>query len=184
MIALPSIVDVRLLSALALLSLSAACNQSDAQAKAESSAAATPAVPSDAAAAKSPAAAEVAAAPATGKPKYDEEAFELSLTGPAAVKVGETASYTVTLAAKNGYKVNAEYPVKFKFVADPTVLPQKETLTREDAQVEKTKVQIPAQIVVKQPGAHLIGGKLSFSVCTEERCLIEKRDLALPVTAS
>ena len=32
-------------------------------------------------------------------------------------------------------------------------------------------------------GKHTLSGQLSFSVCTEDKCMIEKRDLALEIEA-
>src|SRR5690606_2749641 len=118
------------------------------------------------------------------QPSYEEEAFSLSMTGPAVAKVGEAVTYTVTLTAKSGFKVNDEYPVKFQFAAANGVAPQKEVIRKEDAQVEKNKVVIPAEVILSTAGEHVVQGKLSFSVCTDDRCLIEKRDLGLSITAS
>lgn len=166
--------------------VSTGCDQSSAQAaRSEESGA----VPSSGPAAPSKAVMRAAPSDApdqqvNAQASYDEDAFTLSMTGPDVAKVGEVITYTVTLSAKNGFKVNDEYPVKFQFAEASGVAPQKEVVRKDDAQVEKSKVVIPAHVVVSKSGKHLIQGKLSFSVCTDDRCLIEKRDLGLSVTAS
>ena len=164
------------------------CDQSSAQAARSEesvSAQAAPAAavkPSEAVQQVAPS--EVAGEQASAQASYDEDAFTLTLTGPELAKVGEVVTVTVTLSAKNGFKVNDEYPVKFQFAETAGVAPQKAVVRKDDAQVEKSKVVIPAQVVFSKSGKHLVQGKLSFSVCTDDRCLIEKRDLELGITAS
>ncbi len=126
--------------------------------------------------------AQPAASP--GKPSYDENAFQLELRGPKAAKVGDTLELTIVLSAKNGYKVNAEYPVKFRFGQLQGLKAEKAVVTKDDAKLEKMKVELPARVTVDQSGELTVKGKLSFSVCTDDQCLIEKRDLALPIDAS
>ena len=170
------------LLAMTLLIAGTGCDHSDAQAAAKSEATdrkSAPASPVEASE-KAPAQAPASAAQAS----YDEDAFSLSLDGPKMAKVGETVAYTIVLSAKNGYKVNQEYPVKFRFAEGGDLTPSKGTVTKEDAKLEKTKIELPAEVVFKKPGAHRVEGRLSFSVCTDDRCLIEKRDLALGIDAT
>ncbi|HXS17840.1 MAG TPA: hypothetical protein VN764_11660 [Polyangiaceae bacterium] len=183
-----SFAHVRCTFALGLLLglASSACNQNDARAAADQPSQQTN--PEQAPAAVKPAAQEqptVDSQPALqSKPSYDEDAFTLTLTGPSAAKVGEPVKLLVTLSAKNGFKVNAEYPVKFRPVTAAGLLWAKETVGKDDGQVEKSKVVLPVELKLSQPGKFELAGKLSFSVCTEDRCLIEKRDLGVSITAS
>ncbi len=41
----------------------------------------------------------------------------------------------------------------------------------------------PPSFYVERPGSYTVGGTLRFSVCDQERCLIEKVELARPVVA-
>lgn len=119
-----------------------------------------------------------------GQASYAEDAFKLSFEAPAEVKAGSSTSLKIVLVAQNGYKVNEEYPTKFKFTPTPGVKPAKETVRKDDAKVAKKGIEMPAVVTVAKPGKVEVSGRLSFSVCTEERCLIEKRDLKLSLNAS
>lgn len=131
-----------------------------------------------------------AAAPAevvgklSGQASYDEDAFSLQLVPPEKVSSGQAALFQVILTAKSGYKVNDEYPIKFQLIETPGVTFEKSIVKKEDAKIEKTRAELPLNVTVQAKGAAEVSGKLSFSVCTEERCLIEKRDLTVKVDAS
>ena len=118
------------------------------------------------------------------KAKYDEEAFQLTIAGPGSGQVGESVEVVIHLQAQSGYKVNQEYPIKFTFDASESVNAEMPVLKKEQGKVVKNEAELRGKVKLGKAGPQVIGGKLSFSVCTEERCLIEKRDLALPITAS
>lgn len=163
---------------LLLALVTSGCNQNDAQAAAH-------APPAEKKVEQAPVAPTAGEQPVVlTKPSYDEDAFTLSLSGPSTAQVGESVKFVVTLSAKNGFKVNEEYPVKFRPVAGAGLAFAKETVGKEDGQVEKSKVVLPIEVKLSQPGKLEVSGKLSFSVCTDDRCLIEKRDLGVTITAS
>lgn len=118
------------------------------------------------------------------KSSYQEDAFNVTLAPPDAVVAGKEALFKVVLEAKGGYKINEEYPLKFTFVDAKDVVPKKATVKKDDAKIEKARAEIPLSVTVKSAGKHDVAGKLSFSVCTDERCLIEKRDLQVSINAS
>jgi hypothetical protein len=118
-----------------------------------------------------------------GQSEYKEAAFTLVISPPKAVKAGAPLEFTIILAAQGEYKVNQEYPIKFQFAEEKGVTPQKKVVSKVDAKVEKAKATMPLLLTIQSPGKHNISGKLSFSVCTDERCLIEKRELKLEVDA-
>ena len=171
---------LRLFSLVALLSN--ACQNAEPDAKAsEGSSASVAAAPS--VAAGSPMA---AGSPEAGTPrgKYDEEAFQLIIEAPSAARVGESVEVVIHLTAQSGYKVNPEYPLKFTFETSDAATAEIPVLKKEQGTVEKGRAELRGKVKLPKAGKQLVGGKLSFSVCTDERCLIEKRDLALPITVS
>jgi hypothetical protein len=127
-----------------------------------------------AAAASAPASPE--AAP-DARESFAEQAFTLSLKGPATAKVGETVTLDVRLEPAGGFKVNEEYPLKFTFSPTEGVAPIKAVVPRADAHVDAKHASLPLQVTLQSAGKREVLGRLAFSVCTEERCLIEKRDL-------
>jgi hypothetical protein len=52
---------------------------------------------------------------------------------------------------------------------------------KDKAKVEHMKATMPVAFVPESAGQHTVSGQLSFSVCTDENCLMEKRDLSLVV---
>lgn len=176
----------RFLTGLFLVSLCSfsfvGCDEPAAQAESHEKLAA-PSSPSVASAEKAAAPPE-APTPVDGKASYKEEAFHLSIEAPGAVVAGKESIFKVILAAQSGYKVNDEYPLKFQFSETEHVRPAKPTVRKEDAKLEKQRAEMPLPVTIESKGKHKVSGKLSFSVCTEERCLIEKRDLTIEVDAT
>jgi hypothetical protein len=126
-----------------------------------------------------------AEAPGTAGPlssSLEETAFRIEFTAQPSVKVGEAFPILLKLAALNGYKVNQEYPLKFaldgaQLAFDPAIL-KKEQLT-----LEPKTAELKGKATATAKGELTLHGKLSFSVCTDERCLIEKREVAVKVNA-
>jgi len=140
-------------------------------------AAAQPASPGASAA---PAEAEPVAA---GAPKFSDTAFELSLEAPkAAVKAGQPGALEVVLVAKAPYHVNDKYPIKLKLKETPGVKYDSPVVTKEAAKVEAMKAVMPVSFTPDAAGKRTVAGQFAFSVCTEDKCLMEKRDLSLDVT--
>lgn len=112
-----------------------------------------------------------------------EETFSLRLEHSGSVSVGKESRAKLVLEAKAGFKVNDQYPIKFQLEESSSLGLSGTVLRRESFSVEKTKASVEVPFTAKQSGEHRLSGRLSFSVCTEERCLIEKRDLSLNIKA-
>ncbi len=108
----------------------------------------------------------------------NDEAFATWLQTDAPLVAGSKSHVEAVLVAKAPYHCNAEYPHKFKLNAAPAGLSYPEDVVR-GMQItpERGVLRIPVQ--AQHAGPVTVSGTLSFSVCTEERCLVEKRDLAL-----
>jgi len=121
------------------------------------------------------------AKPATGKviegAAASSEAFSTWLQAAAPAKAGAPVELEVVLTAKPPYHCNAEYPHKFKLNAAPGLSFPQETVKGMRVTPERSVLSVP--VTATSAGKASISGTLSFSVCTEERCLVEKRDLAL-----
>lgn len=127
---------------------------------------------------------QVAAAPDAGpqgQGSYREEGFVLTLEAPESVDAGKPAEAKVILEAKDPYKVNQEYPIKFALKESSGLTFPSATVGKESVTLEPKKAVLKVALTPKAAGKHELAGRLSFSVCTEERCLIEKRELAVPV---
>lgn len=93
---------------------------------------------------------------------------------------GANASVIAVVNAKPPYKCNAQYP--YKFVLDPPA----SGLTYPSSTVRGMKVDgkratMPIAFVASSAGSHTVGGTLSFSTCTEDKCLVDKAHLTVVV---
>jgi hypothetical protein len=134
-------------------------------------------------AAAAPAAAPAADAPApTGAAKFTDAAFDLTLEAPkASLKAGQAGSVEIVLTAKAPFHVNDKYPIKLKLKETAGVKYENLTIGKDAAKVEAMKAVLPVSFTPDGAGKRTVAGVFSFSVCTEDKCLMEKRDLLLDV---
>ncbi|HEV8244326.1 MAG TPA: hypothetical protein VGP93_01025 [Polyangiaceae bacterium] len=156
---------------------------------AESSVMAQPAQPTQpgqtepAAAVSAPATAE--AQPATaGKPRFAEDNFELVIQSKGAYKAGQAGEAEIVLSAKDPFHVNDKYPYKFKGSEAPGLKLGAPIVTKEAVKLEPKRATMVVAFTPESAGKHTLSGQFSFSVCTDDKCLVEKRDLALEITAN
>jgi hypothetical protein len=132
-------------------------------------------------AAAAAASADSAAAP-TGAAQFTDTAFDLSLEAPKAnVKAGQAGTVEVVLAAKAPFHVNDKYPIKLKLKETPGVKYQNLVVGKEAVKLEPMKAVMPVSFTADAAGKRTVAGQFAFSVCTEDKCLMEKRDLLLDV---
>jgi hypothetical protein len=110
--------------------------------------------------------------------KVSEESFELELKPSGAYKAGEASSFEIVLNAKGPYKVNDEYPYKFQAAQSPGVKYESEVTGKDSVTMEKKKAVMKVNFTPEAAGKARVAGQFKFSVCTDDRCLIEKRDLS------
>jgi pyruvate/2-oxoglutarate dehydrogenase complex dihydrolipoamide acyltransferase (E2) component len=170
-----------------LLATLAGCkNQTPPAAEASASAPAAAAAASAAAApavAATPAAADSAApAAAAAESKYSEAGFDLALQPKGDYASGKAGEAEVVLSAKPPYHVNDKYPYKFKLKEAPGLTFANMIVTKDAVKFEPARATLPVAFT-PSAGKHTLAGQLSFSVCTDDKCMIEKRDLALEIEA-
>jgi pyruvate/2-oxoglutarate dehydrogenase complex dihydrolipoamide acyltransferase (E2) component len=174
-------------TALLFASLSACKNQAPPAAEATAAApapnapaaASAPAVAGDPA----PAAADSAGAPAAAaESKYSEAGFDLVLQPKGDYASGKAGEADVVLSAKPPYHVNDKYPYKFKLKEAPGLTFVSMIVTKDAVKFEPARATVPVAFT-PSVGKHTLSGQLSFSVCTDDKCMIEKRDLALEIEA-
>ena len=125
-----------------------------------------------------------ALAPATPAASHVNEAnFELKFSGKEAYEAGKPGDAIITIDAKPPFHVNDKYPYKFKLKETAGLKFAAPVVGKDAAKVEKMRVTMPVAFTPEAAGKHTLAGVLSFSVCTDDKCLIEKRDLTLDVQA-
>lgn len=125
--------------------------------------------------------AETPAPAANASAKIDEPNFALAFSAKAAYKAGEKGEAEIVLEAKDPFHVNDKYPYKFKLAdVDGVTYPDK-VVSKDHIKLEHKKATMTVAFTPAAAGKKKISGVFHFSVCTEDKCMIEKRDLALDV---
>jgi hypothetical protein len=176
---------------LVLLVLAPACNKEGPKAAEEPRAAIAPAPqeggptrPASAAAppvAAVPPAAEGTPAATQAAAQVSEESFDLRISGSSGYESGKAGEATITLDAKPPFHINDKYPYKFKLKQQAGLKFPSAVVGKDAAKLEKQRMTMAVPFVPESPGKHTLSGVLAFSVCTDDKCLIEKRDLAFDV---
>lgn len=128
-----------------------------------------------------------ARAPATA----EKDLWAVALQVPRA-RPGDPSRATVRIQARAGYHVNTEYPTSFQ--PDPaaaaTLGSKKLMLTERLASTpcaalpgQACDLTFALPFTPPAAGEGVLAGTLAFSVCTADRCLIEKARLSAPVPA-
>jgi hypothetical protein len=141
----------------------------------------TPAVTTTPPAPGSPSAAALAEPAAAGLSHYDEAKFALVAQPSGAYAAGQEGSVEIVLDAKPPFHANQQYPYKFKAKEGAGVKFAQPVVGKDAAKVEQQRVTMRVPFVPDGAGQRTVSGQFAFSVCTEETCLMEKRDLALVV---
>ncbi|HYQ45661.1 MAG TPA: hypothetical protein VER11_26995 [Polyangiaceae bacterium] len=155
---------------------------------AEASAEPTPPPPAPHAAA-APLAAADSAAPAAAAPaaaassKYSEAPFDVEIQAKGAYTSGQPGTVEIVVNAKPPFHANDKYPYKFKINETPGIKYANLIVDKDAVKVEKTRATVSVPLTPESAGKHTVSGKLFFSVCNDDQCLVEKRDLALAIDA-
>jgi hypothetical protein len=136
----------------------------------------SPAAPADTAARPPDAAAEGA-----GSSRYDEAKFDLTAQASGAYSAGKEGTVEIVLNAKAPFHANQQYPYKFKTKEAAGVKFAQPVFGKDAAKLEPSRVTMRVPFTPDGAGQRTVSGQFAFSVCTEETCLMEKRDLALVV---
>lgn len=110
--------------------------------------------------------------------QIDAESFHLRWSSPETVPVGATGRGELVLTAKPPFKCNQEYPFKLKLKA-AGLEPAAAEVTKADMQVTEGRVTAPVVFKTSRANEPWMEATFAFSVCTDDRCLIEHQTLRL-----
>ena len=113
--------------------------------------------------------------------RAEAEAWTVSLSLPAAVKPGAPAVAQVLITARAGHHVNLEYPFSFKpsgsvaatFSGERVALKAGEQRACPGRPAEPCEVVLPIPFTPGSASPRVVG-TVAFSVCSADRCLIER----------
>jgi hypothetical protein len=150
--------------------------QSPAPVAADTKPAALQATGSDATTASPPTAAAQA-----GASRYDEANFTVVARPSGEYAAGKEGAFEIVLDAKPPFHTNQQYPYKFKAKEGPGVKFPQPVVGKDAAKLETQRLTMRVPFTPDGAGQRTVSGQFAFSVCTDETCLMEKRDLAVVV---
>ena len=94
--------------------------------------------------------------------------------------VGKAGQVEIALEGRGEWHVNQEYPIRVDLKAAPGVALMKNELVKDDAkEFSEDKVRFVAAVQPSATGEHEVTCDVSFAMCTEENCILEKRTVAM-----
>ena len=94
--------------------------------------------------------------------------------------VGKAGEVEIALEGRGEWHVNQEYPIRVDLKAAPGVALKKNELVKDDAkEFSEEKVRFLAAVEPSTAGEHEVTCDVSFAMCTEENCILEKRTVAM-----
>lgn len=115
-----------------------------------------------------------------GGSSHSNDSFSLSISAPSPVRAGQTAAASIVLNAKQPYHCNDKYPYKMTLDAPSGGVSYPEAVVR-SMSIGAERSTMSVAFTPSQQGKATVSGTLSFSVCTADKCLIEKRPLSVTV---
>jgi hypothetical protein len=103
------------------------------------------------------------------------------------VRSGEASSVRFSLSAKTPWKVNKEYPTKFLVMkserqsggkTDARLSLSRQTFHKDDFQWSGSDLELKIPMQASGVGVHDLRGKLLFSLCTTEKCVLKSHVMA------
>jgi hypothetical protein len=134
-----------------------------------------------AAASDAPATAPATGSAQAGTSRYDEAKFTVEARPSGNYAAGKEGALEIVLDAKPPFHTNQQYPYKFKAKEAPGVKFAQPVVGKDAAKLEPQRLTMRVPFTPDGAGQRTVSGQFAFSVCTDETCLMEKRDLALVV---
>jgi hypothetical protein len=126
------------------------------------------------------AAANAPAAGATRGPAASNDTYTTWLESVGSYTAGQAGQVRLVLEAKAPYHTNEEYPYKFTF-GSPIGGVSYPTSVVKDMKIAEMTASMTLPIQAAAKGAATVQGTFNFSVCSKDKCLIEKANLTLPI---
>jgi hypothetical protein len=113
--------------------------------------------------------------------KISDAKFDLEIKPKGSYSVGKPGNLEIVLSAKGPYHCNDKYPYKFKLEDSAGVKFANKVVKKDAVKLEHTKATMTVAFTPETAGGKTIAGQFHFSLCSEDKCLIEKRKLAVDI---
>lgn len=116
-------------------------------------------------------------------PRVETGSFVLEVTSPESeLAVGKPGALSIALEGRGEWHVNQEYPIRIDLAADPGAGLQQQSLEKNDAkEFNEEKATFLASLEPVAAGDHEVSCDVSFALCTDENCVLERRTVAMHV---
>ena len=95
-------------------------------------------------------------------------------------RVGKGGQVEIALEGRGDWHVNQEYPIRVALEATPGLtLPKRELVKGDASEFGEEKARFLAAVEPRAKGDHEVKCDVSFAMCTEENCVLEKRTVAM-----
>ena len=122
--------------------------------------------------------------PAAPASEFHEDTFDLALRPVGSYSAGKPGSAEIVLVPKGGYHTNDKYPYKFKTATPSGVAFRAPVFTKDDVTLDEKRATMKLDFTPDSVGEKTVAGQFAFSVCSAEKCLVEKRDLTLKLAVN
>jgi len=120
--------------------------------------------------------------PPVESPKQTGQAFSVWLQSSGKYTAGQQGAVEAVVMPKGEFHCNQEYPYKFVTSSLSTgVTFPKSTYRAEGLSLSPTRAVMRIPFVPQSAGEARVGGTFHFSVCTDQQCVVEKRDVFVTV---
>jgi hypothetical protein len=124
-------------------------------------------------------------ATALGTTKIEGDQYLIQITPPE-LRVGAPGALVVTIEGKAGFHFNRDFPTKLELGTAPEGLDfPKPVLKRADGTLDEAgKIfTLKAPMTAKRAGEFALEPTLKFSVCSEDKCVVQRQTLRTKVEA-
>lgn len=120
--------------------------------------------------------------PPVESPKQTGQAFSVWLQSSGKYTAGQQGAVEAVVMPKGEFHCNQEYPYKFvtSSLSSGVTFP-KSTYRAEGLSLSPNRAVMRIPFVPQSAGEARIGGTFHFSVCTDQQCVVEKRDVFVTV---
>lgn len=120
--------------------------------------------------------------PPVESPKQTGQAFSVWLQSSGKYTAGQQGAVEAVVMPKGEFHCNQEYPYKFvtSSLSSGVTFP-KSTYRAEGLSISPTRTVMRIPFVPQSAGEARVGGTFHFSVCTDQQCVVEKRDVFVTV---
>ncbi len=120
-------------------------------------------------------------APEKGATSFRDARFDLQIQPKGSYKSGQAGQVQIVLSAKAPFHCNDKYPYKFKLQDSAGVKYPAKIVKKDAVQLEKHRATMTVGFTPESAGKKTIAGLFLFSLCSADKCLVERRNLQINV---